>query len=125
MRRGRLSMPRRIGYIESMEWQVTKPGDGYDEIRISGDCDLYTAPGFATAMLEAIAGGTRRLRLDFSGVSYLDSSGVGAIIRILQESRRTGCELRFRGVEGSPRKVLRMSNILSLMREEPAARIAR
>lgn len=114
-------MPRRIGYIESMEWNVIRPDDGYHEIKLSGDCDLYAAPGFAKAMLEAIVGGTRLLRLDFSGVNYLDSSGVGAIIRILQEARRAGCELRFRGVGGSPRKVLRMSNILGLMCEDPVS----
>lgn len=56
-----------------------------------------------------------------AGVGYLDSTGVGAIIRILQEAKKRGCELRFVGVEGSPRKVLRMSNILLLMREEKGA----
>jgi anti-sigma B factor antagonist len=105
-----------------MEWEASNSGDGCEEVRLCGDCDLYAAPAFAKAMLEGIAGGTRRLRLDFSRVDYLDSSGVGAIIRILQESRRSGCELSFRGVAGSPRKVLRMSNILGLMREEPTPR---
>jgi anti-anti-sigma factor len=62
--------------------------------------------------------GVKKLRFDFTGVTYLDSSGVGAIIKITQASRRVSGELRFRGISGSPRKVLRMSNILSLLREE-------
>jgi anti-sigma B factor antagonist len=101
-----------------MEW-LTAPGDdGFLDIRLNGDCDLYTAPSFAAAILDRIAAGARQLRLDLSGVDYLDSTGVGALIRILQAARRSGCELRFRGVSGSPRKVLRMSNILVLMRED-------
>ena len=101
-----------------MEW-LTAPGDdGYMDVKMKGDCDLYAAPSFASAMLERIAAGARRLRLDLSGVDYLDSTGVGALIRILQAARRSGCELRFRGIAGSPRKVLRMSNILVLMRED-------
>jgi anti-sigma B factor antagonist len=69
-------------------------------------------------MLSRISEGASALRLDFSGVVYLDSTGVGAIIRILQEAKKRGCELRFAGISGSPRKVLRMSNILALMRED-------
>ncbi len=98
---------------------MSDPDDhGFENVIISGDCDLYAAPAFAKAMQSRIAAGARKLRMDFTEVNYLDSTGVGAIIRILQDSRRTGCELRFRGVGGSPRKVLRMSNILALMEED-------
>jgi len=102
-----------------MEWLISQPDtDGFENVIVTGDCDLYAAPSFAKAMRDRIAGGSTRLRFDLSKVDYLDSTGVGAIIRILQEGRRSGTELLFRGVKGTPRKVLRMSNILSLMREE-------
>jgi anti-sigma B factor antagonist len=102
-----------------MEWFVSPPDSGgFENVSLKGDCDLYAAPVFAAAMKERITGGAKRLRLDLSDVAYLDSTGVGALIRILQAARCTGTELRFRGVKGSPRKVLRMSNILPLMREE-------
>jgi anti-sigma B factor antagonist len=91
---------------------------GFETILVKGECDLYSAPAFARSMLARLAQGPKRLRFDLSELYYLDSTGVGAIIRILQEARKRGCELRFRGIEGSPRKVLKMSNILSLMREE-------
>ncbi len=110
-----------------MEWKVI-PGDlgGFEKVELQGDCDLYSAPAFAKAMLARIAENTAiaerqpRLRFDLSGVDYLDSTGVGAIIRILQEGRKRGCEIRFVGIAGSPRKVLKMSNILSLMKEDSA-----
>jgi anti-sigma B factor antagonist len=102
-----------------MEWLISQPdSEGFENVTIVGDCDLYAAPPFAQAMRDRIVGGSKRLRFDLSKVDYLDSTGVGALIRILQEARRTGTELRFRGVKGTPRKVLRMSNILSLMHEE-------
>jgi anti-sigma B factor antagonist len=103
----------------SMEWTVSGGGTGlYLEYRLEGDCDLYDAPRFATAALASVAGGATRLRLDFSGVRYLDSTGVGAIIRILQAARKSGCEVRFRGIAGSPRRVLEMSSVISLMKED-------
>jgi len=102
-----------------MEWRITDPdSEGFENVVISGDCDLYSAPSFAAAVQARIADGAKRLRLDLTAVEYLDSTGVGAIIRILQAAKRTGAELRFRGVGGTPRKVLKMSNILSLMRED-------
>jgi anti-sigma B factor antagonist len=104
-----------------MEWKVhARDSSGFEKVEMKGDCDLYAAPAFAKAMLAHIAEGNRRLRIDLSGVDYLDSTGVGAIIRILQEARKRGCELHFTGVGGTPRKVLRMSNILSLMHEDPS-----
>jgi len=104
-----------------MEWTVSQADPaGFENVTLKGDCDLYAAPAFASAMKAKIAGGAKRLRLDLSQVEYMDSTGVGALIRILQSARASGAELRFRGVRGSPRKVLRMSNILPLMREEDA-----
>lgn len=103
-----------------MEWIIHAEGrPGCERVEMIGDCDLYSAPEFSKAMLARIASGKKAMGFDLSKVDYLDSSGVGAIIRILQEARRSGCELRFRGIEGTPRKVLKMSNILALMREEP------
>jgi anti-sigma B factor antagonist len=116
----RLLRKRRASpYIDPMEWVISAPdAGGFENVVIVGDCDLYAAPAFAKAMQARIAGGSRRLRFDLSGVGYLDSTGIGALIRILQDGRRVGAELRFRGVGGSPRKVLKMSNILTLMRED-------
>jgi anti-sigma B factor antagonist len=105
-----------------MEWMMSaRDAEGFENVAIKGDCDLYSAPDFAKAMLAHVASGATRLRLDLSGVAYLDSTGVGAIIRILQAAKKTGCELRFMGVDGTPRKVLKMSNILTLMREDSRA----
>jgi anti-sigma B factor antagonist len=102
-----------------MEWMHgARDEGGFENVVLKGDCDLYSAPGFAKAMLARIAEGSYALRFDFTGVDYLDSTGVGAIIRILQEAKRRGCEVRFAGIGGSPRKVLKMSNILALMRED-------
>ena len=60
-----------------------------------------------------------------SGVSYLDSTGVGAIIRLVQAAKKMGRELRFSGISGTPRRVLVMSNIISIMKEDRAPGSAR
>ncbi|MBU0934237.1 MAG: STAS domain-containing protein [Spirochaetes bacterium] len=85
-------------------------------LRIEGDFDLYTAPALSRRIQETQAT-WKHLHLDLDGVRYLDSSGVGAIIRLLQACKSSGRELTFSGIQGSPRKVLQMSNILALLTE--------
>jgi len=109
-------------FNKAMEW-IIEDGqlDGYERIVVSGDFDLYHAPAFAQAILIRMKSGGRKLSIDLSKVEYLDSSGVGAIIKIVQTARRELIDLRFSGIAGSPRKVLRMSNILPLLREVQGA----
>jgi anti-sigma B factor antagonist len=86
--------------------------------RISGDCDLYNAQHLFADITEKMNGGCRTACLDFSGVSYLDSSGVWAVIRIIQHSKLKNIDLSFRGITGTVRKVMRLSNILSIIKED-------
>ncbi|HUX39780.1 MAG TPA: STAS domain-containing protein [Rectinemataceae bacterium] len=93
---------------------------GFETLRLLGECDLYNAQHLTKAALERLARGVVRLRIDMSGVSYLDSTGIGAIIRLVQASKKMGRELRFSGISGTPRRVLTMSNIISIMKEDVA-----
>ena len=98
---------------------------GFETLRVLGECDLYNAQHLTKAALERLARGVKRLRIDMSGVSYLDSTGVGAIIRLVQSAKNMGRELRFSGISGTPRRVLVMSNIISIMKEDMAPGSAR
>jgi len=93
---------------------------GFETLRVFGECDLYNAQRLTTAAQERLAKGVKRLRIDLSGVNYLDSTGVGAIIRLVQSAKAMGRELRFRGISGTPRKVLVLSNIITILKEDPA-----
>jgi anti-sigma B factor antagonist len=86
--------------------------------RISGDCDLYNAQHLFTDITEKMNNGYRAVYVDFSEVQYLDSSGIWAVIRIIQHSKLKTIDLKFRGITGTVRKVMRLSNILSIIRED-------
>lgn len=101
-----------------MDWTTIPTGSDDDaELQLVGDFDLYHAPGFSTFVMGKIEHGWKTLLLDLAGVQYLDSTGVGTIIRIAQALRKKGTRLRVRGLAGSPRRVLEMSNILPLIEE--------
>ncbi len=101
-----------------MEWTETGFDDrGYQVIELSGDFDLYSAPGFTRAITELMGSGAYKLKLDLTEVRYLDSSGVGSLIKILQSAKHSGSAIVFCGITGAPRRILQMSNILLLMKE--------
>jgi anti-sigma B factor antagonist len=98
-----------------------KPGNRTDQIVVvpTGDLDLYASVAFCNAVVARLEAGTPRMVIDLGAVRYLDSSGVGALIRLLQKARTLGGEIRVANLSGTPKKVLEMSNIISLLKVAP------
>ncbi|MCX7656223.1 MAG: STAS domain-containing protein [Treponemataceae bacterium] len=97
------------------EWR-TKGGK---ILQVMGEIDLYSAPLLFSTITTVLEKQPPCFHLDLSGVEYLDSSGVGTIIKTLQLVKTKGTSLTFSGITGSPRKVLAMANILPLLTEIP------
>lgn len=74
--------------------------------------------------MTALSSGMKRARFDCAALRYLDSTGVGAIIKILQAAKAAQAEIRFSGLSGAPRKVLQLCNVITLIKEEPAGKVA-
>ena len=79
---------------------------------LSGEIDHHSAVELRRRIDEAVLAGTPEwLILDFSGVTFMDSSGIGLIMgrwRLMQE--QGGC-LTVRGVPKTLRKVMRVSGL--------------
>jgi anti-sigma B factor antagonist len=60
-------------------------------IRVKGELDMAATPG----LTEAIVGvkGCSRITLDLSGVTFLDSSAIGALVASGREVGAAGCRL--------------------------------
>jgi len=98
-----------------------RPGNKGDQVVVvpSGDIDLYASVAFCNAVIARLESGTPKMVLDFTAVRYLDSSGVGALIRLVQKAKTLGGEIRIAKLGGTPRKVLEMSNIITLFKVSP------
>lgn len=60
----------------------TRVDEGVAFISVSGDLDLATADEFRNAGQNALTDFVGTLRIDLGGVSFLDSTGLGALIAI-------------------------------------------
>jgi anti-anti-sigma regulatory factor len=61
-----------------------------DRVSVLGDVDLGSALGFADDLLAAVGGDGRGedLELDLSGVTFIDSAGLQALITVVQSVPR-------------------------------------
>jgi anti-sigma B factor antagonist len=53
-------------------------------VRVTGDIDLVSAPAFADHLLSLAEQGATNATLDLSAVTFLDSAGIGAIVRAMK-----------------------------------------
>jgi len=63
---------------------------GHTALRVTGDLDLETAPQVLAAIEPHLAGGTEPLVLDLSRLTFIDSSGLSALIRVHQRTTDAG-----------------------------------
>lgn len=88
-------------------------------ITLDGEMDLYNANKVRTAFQQALTSDCRGLVLELSKLRYLDSSGVGVLIHLMQSLKTQGGRLAIVGLHGPPEKVLDMTHILDLIRTFP------
>jgi anti-anti-sigma factor len=58
--------------------------------------------------------GSKRIVLDFKDLTHMDSSGLGAVIRLYVTAKSAGCELQLVNLGKGIRKIFSITNVLSL-----------
>ena len=70
---------------------------------------------------EAIKNDEKWIVMDFSRVTYMDSSGVGTVVRILGNLKKLGGTLRLSGVKGMVEGVLKLTQVVRIIEIFPTA----
>lgn len=65
---------------------VTVVEDGFRVVRVAGEVDLSWSQKLRKAILDALGGGGP-VAVDLSAVSYIDSSGIAALVEGFQSAR--------------------------------------
>lgn len=69
------------------------PGSDRYVITVSGEVDLATSPDLDQAIISGIESGAQSVIIDLTDVSFMDSSGLGVIVRGLKRSREADKDL--------------------------------
>jgi anti-sigma B factor antagonist len=85
-------------------------GDGYVLVRLSGEVDLSWSQEVRRAVLDALASGTP-VGVELSAVSYIDSSGIAALVEGFQQARQNGGRFALVAVSDAVRAVLALARL--------------
>jgi anti-sigma B factor antagonist len=69
-----------------MQW-TENAENGFAVLNLTGEVDLQHSPALRKLLQEKIKARCRALILDFSGVSYIDSSGLATLVEYRRDSR--------------------------------------
>lgn len=98
-----------------MNIDVVDQGQGIAIVKLEGKLNMVSARPFRDAVAEAVAAGQSRLAIDLTGVDFIDSSGLGALISGLKTTRQAGGDLRIASPNEQVRLVLQLTNMERLL----------
>jgi anti-anti-sigma factor len=90
--------------------------DGTAVLALEGDVDLSSGQAVRDAVCEALDAGAREVVLDLSGVTFLDSTGLNALLNTARDVDRRGARLRCDAPHGGePRVVIDLAGVAKLL----------
>lgn len=96
-----------------MQIEVKEEKDKVTLIEISGEIDLYNAPDIKENIQKLVEAQKFKIVLDMQGVSYIDSSGIGAMISALSGLKRHKGGLKLANLHGPVKKVFELTKLNS------------
>lgn len=102
---------------------VVGGGEGTPEVRVAGELDLHGSDALV-ARVRALARPGGSLRVDLAGITFIDSTGANALLRIDRDARHAGAaEVRFVVVRGGPvARLLELTGLVDTLDLETRSR---
>jgi anti-anti-sigma factor len=89
----------------------TESAPGRTIIRVTGDLDLATAPELERELLGALGGSSAEVVLDLAPVTFLDSSGLRAVLVGAREAKAAGRRLLVLPGDGQALRVIELAQV--------------
>lgn len=86
-------------------------GGGVAILHVVGRLNMASAPRLGETASAALAQGDTRLAIDLGEVTFLDSSGLGAIVNIVKKARHAGGDVRVAAPSAQVRLVFQLTNM--------------
>ena len=86
-------------------------GDDVGVIAIDGELTAASEDALTAAFTEATSGGERVVLMDFSGLEYMNSGGIGLLVTLLVRANRQGQRLLACGLDDHYRQILELTRL--------------
>jgi anti-sigma B factor antagonist len=106
------------------EMTVRHAGDGMGVIEIHGDLTAASEDALTEAYGQATENGAQTVLIDFSGLEYMNSGGIGLLVTLLVRANRAKGRLLACGLDDHYRQILeltRLDEAITIYPDEAAA----
>jgi anti-sigma B factor antagonist len=90
--------------------------DGVAVIGCNGRLNMVSAPSLRAELKSTISEGSTRVVVNLADTSFIDSSGLGALVGGLKDARQAGGDLRIAGASQQVLTVLQLTNLNRVLR---------
>ena len=94
---------------------ATKRKGGAISAALSGELDHHNAAVIREKLDTLLDDGINELTLDMSGITFMDSSGIGVILGRYRRMSERGGKMYIKGVNDYSERILRMAGVLALV----------
>jgi anti-sigma B factor antagonist len=102
-----------------MELDIDHRADGVAVVVPKGRLNMVAARGLKEALVGLVGDGRTRIVVDLAETSFLDSSGLGALIGGLKTARQAGGDLRIARPTPEVLTVFQLTNMDKVLRPRP------
>jgi anti-sigma B factor antagonist len=85
--------------------------DSANVLPLEGEIDLHISPRVERALASIIKKRPAQVVVDLSGVTFIDSSGLAALIHAMQDIKQYGGKLTLSGMNDSVRPIFEMARL--------------
>jgi anti-sigma B factor antagonist len=90
---------------------VRKAGDTASIVDIQGEITAFAEQALMDAYAQASSGGARAVILNFGGLEYMSSSGIGLLVTLLIRANRQGLQLLACGLSEHYRHIFELTRL--------------
>lgn len=101
-----------------------READGFVILDLTDRLTAAVASRLRVAVDDLVSSGRSRVAVNLAEVTFIDSSGLGALIGALKATRTAGGDLRIAAAGDQVKQVLRLTNLDRVLTVHPAAESA-
>lgn len=85
--------------------------DGITLVEVDGELTVGNRERFKQVVLERVESGERKFLMDFGASSYIDSTGLGALVSLSRKIREAGGRMRLTGLNEDLRTLFELTRL--------------
>jgi len=98
--------------------------DGHAVVALCGELDLADTSDVAAHLIAAVAAYGPSVIVDLAGLTFIDSCGLGVLVRVLRWTRQSGGDLPLAAPQHQVRRVLQITGLIDAFTVYPSVTLA-